>query len=40
MQYIQPLWPAFPEIFLLVMACVILIADLFVRDEHRSVTSC
>jgi len=38
MQYIQPLWPAFPEIFLLAMACVILLADLFVRDEHRNVT--
>jgi NADH-quinone oxidoreductase subunit N len=38
MQYIQPLWPAFPEIFLLAMACVILIADLFVIDEHRGVT--
>jgi NADH-quinone oxidoreductase subunit N len=38
MQYIQPLWPAFPEIFLLAMACVILIADLFVSDEHRGVT--
>ncbi len=38
MQYIQPLWPAYPEIFLLVMACVILIADLFVRDENRGIT--
>jgi NADH-quinone oxidoreductase subunit N len=38
MQYIQPLWPAFPEIFLLTMACVILIADLFMSDEHRGVT--
>ncbi len=38
MQYIQPLWPAYPEIFLLVMACVILIADLFVSDEHRGIT--
>ncbi len=38
MQYIQPLWPAYPEIFLLVMACVILVADLFVRDENRSIT--
>jgi NADH-quinone oxidoreductase subunit N len=38
MQYIQPLWPAFPEIFLLAMACVILIADLFMSDEHRGVT--
>ncbi len=38
MQYIQPLWPAYPEIFLLVMACVILIADLFISDEHRGMT--
>lgn len=38
MQYIQPLWPAYPEIFLLTMACVILIADLFVRDGQRGVT--
>lgn len=37
MQYIQPLWPAYPEIFLLTMACVILVADLFVRDENRGV---
>ena len=38
MQYIQPLWPAYPEIFLLAMACVILIADLFISDEKRSIT--
>ncbi len=38
MQYIQPLWPAYPEIFLLAMACVILLADLFVSDEHRGIT--
>lgn len=38
MQYIQPLWPAYAEIFLLAMACLILIVDLFVRDEKRSVT--
>jgi NADH-quinone oxidoreductase subunit N len=38
MQYIQPLWPAYPEIFLLAMACVILIADLFVSDENRGMT--
>ena len=38
MQYIQPLWPAYPEIFLLVMACGILVADLFVRDENRGIT--
>ena len=38
MQYIDPLWPAYPEIFMLAMACVILLADLFVRDEHRGIT--
>ena len=38
MQYIQPLWPAYPEIFLLAMACLILIADLFVSDKNRGVT--
>jgi len=38
MQYILPLWPAYPEIFLLAMACVILIADLFLREENRGVT--
>ena len=38
MQFIQPLWPAFPEIFLLLAVCVVLIADLFVSDENRIVT--
>ena len=38
MQYIQPLWPAFPEIFLLAMTCVILVADLFISDENRGTT--
>lgn len=38
MQYIAPLWPAYPELFLLVMGCVILIADLFMSDERRIVT--
>src|SRR5688500_18752051 len=38
MQYIAPLWPAYPELFLLVMVCVILIADLFISDERRVVT--
>ena len=38
MQYIAPLWPAYPELFLLVMVCVILIADLFISDERRIVT--
>jgi NADH-quinone oxidoreductase subunit N len=38
MQFIQPLWPAFPELFLLLAVCVILIADLFIRDENRIVT--
>ena len=38
MQYITPLAPAYPELFLLAMACVILIADLFVNDANRAVT--
>jgi NADH-quinone oxidoreductase subunit N len=38
MQFIQPLWPAYPEIFLLGAVCVILVADLFVKDENRIVT--
>jgi NADH-quinone oxidoreductase subunit N len=38
MQYIAPLWPAYPELFRLVMVCVILIADLFISDERRIVT--
>ncbi len=38
MQYITPLWPAYPEIFLLVMACVILLVDLFVSDDNRIFT--
>lgn len=38
MEYIMPLWPAYPELFLLVMACVILLVDLFVSDDNRIVT--
>ena len=38
MRYIMPLEPAYPELFLLAMVCVILIVDLFVRDENRVVT--
>ncbi|MDP1672833.1 MAG: NADH-quinone oxidoreductase subunit NuoN [Burkholderiales bacterium] len=38
MEYITPLWPAYPELFLLVMACIILIADLFISDDNRIVT--
>jgi len=38
MEYITPLWPAYPELFLLVMACVILVADLFISDDNRVVT--
>ncbi|CAM9271512.1 unnamed protein product [Phaeothamnion confervicola] len=30
--------PALPEIFLLVMACVVMIADLFVKGERRAVS--
>jgi NADH-quinone oxidoreductase subunit N len=38
MEFILPLWPAFPELFLLLAVCVILIADLYVSDENRIVT--
>src|SRR5688572_757530 len=38
MQFIQPLWPAYPELFLLGAVCVILVADLFIADESRIVT--
>ena len=38
MQYILPLWPAYPELFLLAMVCVVLVADLFVSDGRRIVT--
>ena len=38
MQYILPLSPAYPEIFLAVMVCVVLLVDLFVRDGNRIVT--
>src|SRR5919206_3373603 len=38
MEFIQPLWPAYPELFLLAAVCVILIADLFVSPENRVLT--
>jgi NADH-quinone oxidoreductase subunit N len=38
MQYILPLWPAYPELFLLVMVCVVLVVDLLVSDANRIVT--
>ncbi|MBM3358089.1 MAG: NADH-quinone oxidoreductase subunit NuoN [Betaproteobacteria bacterium] len=38
MQYITPLAPAYPELFLLVMICVVLVVDLFVSDDRRIVT--
>ena len=38
MNFITPLLPAYPEIFLLGMVCVILVADLFVSDENRIAT--
>jgi len=38
MQYITPLLPAYPELFLLGMVCVILVVDLFVADANRIVT--
>ncbi|HXV10571.1 MAG TPA: NADH-quinone oxidoreductase subunit NuoN [Burkholderiales bacterium] len=38
MQYITPLAPAYAEIFLLGMVCVILVVDLYLRDDQRDVT--
>jgi len=38
MEYITPLAPAAPELFLLAMACVILVADLFVTDARRVIS--
>jgi NADH-quinone oxidoreductase subunit N len=38
MNFITPLAPAYPEIFLLGMVCVILVADLFVSDDNRVAT--
>ena len=38
MEFITPLWPAYPELFLLVMACAILIIDLFISDDNRIFT--
>jgi NADH-quinone oxidoreductase subunit N len=38
MPFITPLLPAYPELFLLVAVCVILVADLFVSDARRVVT--
>ena len=38
MQFITPLAPAYAEIFLLCMACVILLLDLFLRDDQRGIT--
>jgi NADH-quinone oxidoreductase subunit N len=38
MQYITPLAPAYAEIFLLGMVCVILLADLFINDDKRDIT--
>ena len=38
MTYILPLWPAYPELFLLGMVCVILVADLFISDDNRIIT--
>ena len=38
MPYITPLLPAYPELFLLTMVCLILVVDLFVSDDNRVVT--
>jgi NADH-quinone oxidoreductase subunit N len=38
MEYITPLAPALPELFLTAAVCAILIADLFVSEDNRIVT--
>jgi NADH-quinone oxidoreductase subunit N len=38
MHYILPLWPAYPELFLLGMVCVVVVVDLFTSDDNRIVT--
>ena len=38
MSYLSTLSPAYAEIFLLVMACTILIVDLFVTTQHKTLT--
>jgi NADH-quinone oxidoreductase subunit N len=38
MSYITPLLPAYPEIFLLGMVCMIMVVDLFTSDDNRFLT--
>lgn len=38
MSYLSTLFPAYAEIFLLVMACIILIVDLFVVSQQKTLT--
>jgi NADH-quinone oxidoreductase subunit N len=38
MSYLSTLYPAYAEIFLLVMACIILIVDLFATSQHKTLT--
>ena len=38
MQYITPFAPACAEAFLLIMACVILLVDLYIKDERRGIS--
>jgi NADH-quinone oxidoreductase subunit N len=38
MQFITPLAPAYAEVFLLCMVCVILLLDLFLSDARRGIT--
>jgi NADH-quinone oxidoreductase subunit N len=38
MTYLSTLWPAYAEMFLLVMACSILIVDLFVTNQRKTFT--
>ena len=41
MDFISPNFaPALPEIFLLGMICVVIVADLFVDDRNRIITYC
>ena len=36
--YLLEIAPAYPEIFLLIATCVVLLVDLFIKDDHRMVT--
>ena len=36
--YLLEIAPAYPEIFLLIATCVVLLIDLFIKDDHRILT--